>query len=81
LAQKLINISEVLSLDDLIKSEDAFFAATGITQGGSFLEGVHFDRGGVTTHSLAIRALTQSVRYIKGIHQLDSHLEFGNRKK
>jgi len=75
-----VNIDEVLELDDLIKSEDAFFAATGITQGGSFLEGVHFDRGGVTTHSLAIRALTQSMRFVKGIHQLDSHLEFGHRK-
>ncbi len=75
-----VNIDEVLELDDLVNSEDAFFAATGITQGGSFLEGVHFDRGGVTTHSLAIRALTQSMRFVKGIHQLDSHLEFGKRK-
>lgn len=74
-----VNIDEVLELDDLVNSEDAFFAATGITQGGSFLEGVHFDRGGVTTHSLAIRALTQSMRFVKGIHQLDSHLEFGKR--
>jgi len=76
-----VNIHEVLELDDLINSEDAFFAATGITQGGSFLEGVHFDRGGVSTHSMAIRALTQSVRYVKGIHQLHSHLEFGKRSR
>lgn len=76
-----VKLDVVLDLDDLVKSDDAFFAATGITQGSSFLEGVHFDRGGVETHSLAIRALTQSVRFVKGIHQLDSHLEFGKRKK
>ena len=81
LRKENIDIDEVLELDDLIKSEDAFFTATGITPGGSFLEGVHFDRGGVTTHSLAIRALTNSVRYVKGIHQLDSHLQFAKRHK
>jgi len=66
-----IEVAEVLEIDDLIRSDNAFFAATGIT-GGSFLEGVHFDRrGGVTTHSLVIRSRTGSLRYIKGVHQLD----------
>ena len=64
------DLSEVLNLDDLIHSDNTFFAATGIT-GGSFLEGVHFDRsGGVTTHSLVIRSRTGSLRYVKGVHQL-----------
>lgn len=64
-------LDQVLTLDQLIRSDNTFFAATGIT-GGSFLEGVHFDRkGGVTTHSLVIRSRTGSLRYIKGIHQLD----------
>lgn len=63
-------IHEVLSLNDLIQAEDAFFAATGITD-GPFLEGVHFDRkGGVTTHSIVIRAISGSIRFVKGIHQL-----------
>jgi fructose-1,6-bisphosphatase II len=66
----------VLTVDDLIKSEDAFFAATGITD-GSFLEGVHYDRtGGVTTHSIVIRALSGSMRYIKGIHSLRRDFTF-----
>jgi fructose-1,6-bisphosphatase II len=61
---------QVLTLDDLIKSDDAFFAATGITD-GPLLEGIHYDRqGGVTTESIVIRALSGSMRYIKGIHQL-----------
>jgi fructose-1,6-bisphosphatase II len=71
------DIDRVLFLDDLVRSEDAFFAATGITD-GPFLEGVHFDRqGGVTTHSIAIRALTGSIRHIKGVHQLRPEHIFG----
>ena len=73
-----VDINKVLELDDLIKTDNAFFAATGITD-SSFLEGVHFDReGGVTTHSLVIRSLTKSTRYIKGIHQLNEDLHFGD---
>jgi fructose-1,6-bisphosphatase II len=65
-----IDLSEVLTLDNLIKSDDAFFAATGVTD-GPMLEGIHYDRrGGVTTHSIVIRALSGSTRYIKGVHQL-----------
>ena len=73
------NAYRILSLNDLIKSEDAFFAATGITD-GPFLEGVHFDRkGGVTTHSIVIRAISGSMRFIKGVHQLNSDHIFGDK--
>lgn len=68
---------EVLHLDDLVTSDDAFFAATAITS-SPFLEGIHFDRtGGITSHSIAIRALTGSIRFIKGIHQLRPEHIFG----
>lgn len=71
-------LDRVLGLDDLIRSDDAFFAATGITD-GPFLEGVHFDRnGGVTTHSIVIRALSGSIRYIRGVHQLKPEHVFGD---
>ncbi|MCB0192380.1 MAG: class II fructose-bisphosphatase [Anaerolineae bacterium] len=69
------DFDKTLTLNDLIKCEDAFFAATGITD-GPFLEGVHYDRqGGVTTHSIVIRALSGSMRYIKGVHQLRRGLD------
>ncbi len=62
---------EVLTQDDLVRSDDAFFAATGITD-GPLLEGVHYDRDeGVTTQSLVMRVKTGTMRYIKAIHQLD----------
>ncbi|NOX62760.1 MAG: class II fructose-bisphosphatase [Chloroflexi bacterium] len=66
----------VLTEDDLIRAEDAFFAATGITD-GPLLEGVHYDReGGVTTHSMVMRAKTGTVRYIKAVHQLERLMQF-----
>lgn len=72
------SVDRILSLDDLIQSDDAFFAATGITD-GPFLEGVHYDRkGGVTTHSIVIRAVSGSTRYIKGVHQLKPEHVFGD---
>lgn len=71
-----IKVNTVLALDDLITCDDAFFAATGITD-GPFLEGIHYDRhGGVTTHSIVVRALSGSMRYIKGVHQLNQNTTF-----
>jgi fructose-1,6-bisphosphatase II len=79
LKQDGVKVKEVLTLDDLIKSDNTFFAATGITQ-SSFLEGVHFDRrGGVTTESIVLRSLTGSIRYVKGIHRLNRTHDVGGR--
>ncbi len=70
LAEAGTDLSEILTLEKLVNSDNTFFAATGITE-GSFLEGVHFDRrGGVTTHSIVMRSATGSIRFVKGIHQL-----------
>jgi len=72
-----VKLKEVLTLDDLIKSNNTFFAATGITH-STFLEGVHFDRrGGVTTESIVLRSLTGSLRYIKGVHRLNRTHDIG----
>jgi fructose-1,6-bisphosphatase II len=61
---------EILTQDDLIRSEDAFFAATGITD-GALLQGVRYENGVIITHSLVMRVKTGTVRYIKAIHQID----------
>ncbi len=74
LEENHVNINEVLELNDLIKSEDALFAATGIT-GGTFLRAVKFNKDTVTTHSIAIRALTSSVQYIKNVQRKGSFLK------
>lgn len=67
--------SDILTENDLCKSEDVFFAATGITDGG-LLPGVQFRRDGVMTESVVMRARSGTVRYIRAIHQLDKLMRF-----
>lgn len=61
--------SRVYGIDDLVKSEDVFFVATGITD-GELLKGVHYFPDGATTHSLVMRERSGTVRYIESSHRL-----------
>jgi fructose-1,6-bisphosphatase II len=63
------DLNRVLTTDDLVASDDAFFAATGITN-GELLAGVRYRAGGATTHSLVMRARSGTVRTISSEHQL-----------
>jgi fructose-1,6-bisphosphatase II len=63
------DLTRVLTTDDLVASDDAFFAATGITN-GELLAGVRYKAGGATTHSLVMRARSGTVRTITSDHQL-----------
>ena len=63
------DLSRVLATDDLVASDDAFFAATGITD-GELLAGVRYRSGGATTHSLVMRARSGTVRNVYSEHQL-----------
>jgi fructose-1,6-bisphosphatase II len=63
------DLDRVLSTDDLVTSDDAFFAATGITD-GELLAGVRYRAGGALTHSLVMRARSGTVRNIHSEHQL-----------
>ena len=69
------NVSDILTENDVCKSEDVFFAATGITD-GSLLRGVQFGRDGVTTESVVMRARSGTLRYVRAIHQLDKLMRF-----
>jgi fructose-1,6-bisphosphatase II len=63
------DLSRVLSTDDLVTSDDAFFAATGITD-GDLLAGVRYRSGGAVTDSLVMRARSGTIRNIHSEHQL-----------
>ncbi|MFC4769426.1 class II fructose-bisphosphatase [Effusibacillus consociatus] len=67
----LANPEQVLMMDDLIRGDDAIFAATGVTD-GELLRGVRYlgnDRA--MTHSLVMRAKTGTVRFVEARHQLN----------
>lgn len=64
------NFEKILTMDDLVSSEDVFFAATGITD-GELLHGVRYYGDGAATDSLVVRGLTGTVRQIKAHHHMD----------
>ena len=60
----------VLTIDDLVKSDDVFFAATGITD-GELLRGVRYSETGATTDSVVMRAKSGTIRYMRSVHHED----------
>jgi fructose-1,6-bisphosphatase II len=64
------DFDKVLTMDDLVSSEDVFFTATGITD-GELLKGVRYFGNGASTDSLVVRGLTGTVRQITAIHRID----------
>jgi fructose-1,6-bisphosphatase II len=62
------NLNQVLTCDDLVKGENAFFSATGVTD-GDVLQGVRYqgDRG-ATTESMVMRSRSGTVRRIHARH-------------
>lgn len=64
------DFDKVLTMDDLVSSEDVFFAATGITD-GELLKGVRYYGNHITTDTLVVRGLTGTVRQITATHKTD----------
>ncbi|MDG5788903.1 class II fructose-bisphosphatase [Evansella sp. AB-P1] len=65
------DLSKVLQIDDLVRGDDAIFAATGVSS-GELLDGVRFLGGDlVETDSIVMRAKTGTVRYVKAHHRLN----------
>ncbi|EIT83861.1 fructose 1,6-bisphosphatase II [Fictibacillus macauensis ZFHKF-1] len=63
------DVDKVLHMEDLVKGDDAIFAATGVTD-GELLQGVRFTGTSGTTHSVVMRAKSGTVRFIDGTHSL-----------
>jgi fructose-1,6-bisphosphatase II len=62
------NLDKVLTCDDLVQGENAFFAATGVTD-GDVLQGVRYQgERGATTESLVMRSRSGTVRRVQARH-------------
>lgn len=68
------DLERVLAIDDLVHSNDVFFAVTGITD-GELLDGVKYSGTGARTHSLVMRARTGTVREIIATHRWNKLME------
>ncbi|MCK4490229.1 MAG: class II fructose-bisphosphatase [Anaerolineales bacterium] len=64
------SLDKVITMDDMVSSNDVFFAATGITD-GELLGGVRYTGSGAETESLVIRGRTGTVRWINAKHNFD----------
>jgi fructose-1,6-bisphosphatase II len=64
------DLDRVLTTDELVRGQDVFFVATGVTD-GELLRGVRYRAGGVRTHSIVMRSRSGTIRLIDSEHRLD----------
>ncbi|NOX60622.1 MAG: class II fructose-bisphosphatase [Chloroflexi bacterium] len=72
-----IDVNKVLKTSDLVRGDNVFFAATGITN-GELLRGVRYYGGGATTHSVVMRSRSGTVRIIEARHRWDKLMQYSN---
>lgn len=79
------DLKKVYTTEDLISSDDVFFAATGVSS-GNLLKGVRYFSGGATTQSIAMRGRSGTLRWVDARHnfskleKLDTTSFVKNRK-
>lgn len=61
-------VNQVLTLDDLVRTDDVIFAATAITR-GNLLNPIQYFPGGARTHTIVMRSKTGTVRFLDTIHR------------
>jgi fructose-1,6-bisphosphatase II len=62
------DLEHVLTHDDLVKGDDVFFAATGVTD-GDLIKGVRYRRDSAITQSIVMRSRSGTVRLIDALHR------------
>jgi fructose-1,6-bisphosphatase II len=67
---KGFDLTRVLTTNDLVKGEDVFFAATGITD-GELLSGIRYTSTHIQSNSLVMRSRSKTIRRINSEHPLN----------
>jgi fructose-1,6-bisphosphatase II len=78
-AEHGLDLKRMLGIKDLVRSENVFFSATGITS-GELLKGVRYYGGGARTDSVVMRSKSGTIRYIQGEHRWDKLMQFSEIK-
>ena len=71
------DLDRVLTTRELVRGDNVFFCATGVTS-GDLLRGVHYRSGGCTTQSIVMRSKSGTVRMIDGFHRLTKLREYSS---
>jgi len=64
------DLDRVLATDDLVRGDNTFFCATGVTS-GDLLRGVRYRSGGAYTQSIVMRSKSGTIRVIDSYHRLE----------
>lgn len=65
------DINKVITMDEMAKGDDVFFAATGVSD-GELLKGVLFmENNYAITHSVVMRSKTGTMRFVEATHNLN----------
>jgi fructose-1,6-bisphosphatase II len=70
-----LNLERVLTTDDLVQSDNVFFAATGVTD-GELLQGVKYFGSGAKTYSIVMRSKSGTVRLVEATHRWEKLMRF-----
>ncbi|WP_375168744.1 class II fructose-bisphosphatase [Sneathia sanguinegens] len=65
-----LHVGDVLTLKDLVNTDEIIFSATGVTS-GDLLEGVRRKGDIARTQTLLVRGSSKTIRYINSIHNLN----------
>ena len=63
----IADVNQVLTLNDLVCTDDVIFAATAITR-GNLLNPIQYFPGGARTHTIVMRSKTGTVRFLDTVH-------------
>ncbi|MEN6390343.1 MAG: class II fructose-bisphosphatase [Syntrophomonas sp.] len=75
----ITNINKVFTLDELVRSDDVIFAATGITD-SFLLKGVRYTKRRCITQTLVMRSTSGTIRHIEANHHLDKKPLFKDKR-
>ena len=63
----IADVNQVLTLNDLVRTDDVIFAATAITR-GNLLNPIQYFPGGARTHTIVMRSKAGTVRFLDTVH-------------
>lgn len=64
------DLQKVMLMDDIVKGEEVYFAATGVSDGDLLKGVVYYQNEMAKTQSVVMRAKTGTIRFINTIHYL-----------
>jgi len=73
------NLEQVFTIDELVRSDDVIFVATGITD-SFLLKGVRYLQGHAITQTIVMRSKSGTIRFIEANHHLEKKPLFSDHR-